>query len=345
MSDQVTTQTAERIAAGGRDALTARLQAAFAEEARAADVTVAGPQLEALVTAAAQRADPVLWRRALADAACAELGVSLPEAVLHPVVEHAQELVGAPPWSPPSADDDDAGDDGDNEPQRAGDAPGEVAPAEDSELGVPIDLPEPTTEPSGAAMGAGAAGAAPASDEPEAGKDPVTDAGVTGPTGPESPRAARRSSRRREAPSRTSSTPAPPRRAARETPGGRAGRTAAAAEEERQALRLAAVHLGGIETVRPGDRDIELRLSAAGLDVLRRSSGAAIGRLEWHEIQTVDLPRARRGLRPGRRRVQELHVTTERGQASFELPGLTEEQVHEHLEPMLDRQGVARAQP
>jgi hypothetical protein len=105
---------------------------------------------------------------------------------------------------------------------------------------------------------------------------------------------------------------------------------------EADALRVAVVHLGGIEALRAGERDLELRISSAGLDVLKRSSGAPIGRLQWREIETVDLPRARRGLRPGRR-AYELHVATGTGRATFELPGVTEEQLRDHLEPALAR--------
>ncbi len=111
---------------------------------------------------------------------------------------------------------------------------------------------------------------------------------------------------------------------------------------EPQALRLSAVHISGIETLRKGDRDLELRLSDAGLDVLKRSTGAAIGRLEWREIESVDVPPVKRGLR-GRHRTRELHVNTGRGQAQFQLPGLTEEELHEHLEPTLARLGRAGA--
>jgi hypothetical protein len=105
-----------------------------------------------------------------------------------------------------------------------------------------------------------------------------------------------------------------------------------------QALRMSAVHLSGIETLYQGEDDLELRLSRAGLDVLKRSNGAAIGRLEWSEIETVELPSPKRGLR-GWRRSRELHVSTNRGQAQFELPGLTEEELHEYLEPTLARLG------
>lgn len=103
-----------------------------------------------------------------------------------------------------------------------------------------------------------------------------------------------------------------------------------------QALRLSAIHLSGIETLYQGEDDLELRLSEAGLDVLKRSNGAAIGRLEWSEIETVALPAPKRGLR-SRRRSPELHVSTGRGQAQFELPGLTDEELHDYLEPTLAR--------
>jgi hypothetical protein len=114
------------------------------------------------------------------------------------------------------------------------------------------------------------------------------------------------------------------------------GESSRLAGDQSQDLRLGAVHLIGIETLRPGDRDIEVRLSDAGLDVLKRSSGAAIGRLEWSEIDAIELPSPRRVLR-GRRRPRELHVSTERGQAQFELPGLTEDELHQRVEPMLAR--------
>lgn len=102
------------------------------------------------------------------------------------------------------------------------------------------------------------------------------------------------------------------------------------------ALRVEAIHLTGIESLRAGDRDIELRLSDAGLDVLKRSSGAAVGRLEWSEIETIELPPRHRGLR-GRRRPRELHVSTDRGQAQFALPDLSESELTEQLEPLLAR--------
>jgi hypothetical protein len=71
--------------------------------------------------------------------------------------------------------------------------------------------------------------------------------------------------------------------------------------------------------------------------VLKRSSGVAIGRLQWREITGVELAAPRRGLRRG---AQELHVNTLHGRVTFELPGITDEQLHQHLIPMLGRAGV-----
>jgi hypothetical protein len=110
---------------------------------------------------------------------------------------------------------------------------------------------------------------------------------------------------------------------------------ARAAEPETGALRVAAVHLSGIESLRQGESDLELRFSAAGLDVLKASSGAAIGRLKWSEVENVSFAKPRRGLRAGRR--QQVHVQTTRGRASFELPGLSDRQLAEELEPLLAR--------
>jgi hypothetical protein len=247
---EMESRTAERIAAHGREALLDLLRPAFAREAtaRAEIVTVDRARLEQMVQDAAARADGVLWRRALAQVATVELRIGLAEAISHPAVQRAHELVGAPPYL------------SDRRPAADTDPPIHAAPA------------------------------------------------------------------------------APPARASR-------ARTAPEVHdlnlhsqpEALQPLRMAAVHLSGIETVRQGQRDLELRFSDAGLDVLNSTSGVTIGRLEWDEIEALELPRSRRSLRPGRRTAQELLVRTKRGQANFELPGLTEQELRKHLEPMFAR--------
>jgi hypothetical protein len=239
----------ERIAQHGREVLVARLRDAFAHQAATRASGGLDPaRLEQMVQEAATRAGDALWRRSLAEAVMEELGLDLPQALAHPVLTHARELIAAQNDAATST----------SEPEPS--APPEPAP------------PEPDLEP-------------------EHGYD---------------------SELRKP------------------------GRGAVSKLAEPQALRLSAVHISGIETLHQGERDLELRLSEAGLDVLKRSDGAAIGRLEWSEIEAVALPAPKRGLR-NRRRSRELHVSTGRGQAQFELPGLTDEELHEHLEPTLAR--------
>jgi hypothetical protein len=228
---------AQHIADEGRRELAARLRAAFEGQLAAPDAPAVDPaELDRLINDAAGRASAELWRRALAGAATAQLGITLADAVRHPAVVRAHELVGAPPYevSPPSP------------------APREVSPPSPAPPGAPASPP--------------------------------------------------------------------------------------VVEDEGDAVRLTAVHRAGIDSLRAGERDLELRVTATGVDVLKRSSGATIGRLEWSEVTHVELVRPRRGLR---RRAGELHVVTARGRASFELPGITESQLQEHLEPMLARRGGA----
>jgi hypothetical protein len=102
-----------------------------------------------------------------------------------------------------------------------------------------------------------------------------------------------------------------------------------------ETIRLAAIHVSGVRTISPGERELELRFSETGLEILSTPTGAPVGRLGWEEIRSVTLPRTRRSLR--RRGAPRLVVTTASGRATFELPGFTSEQLEEHLAPMLDR--------
>jgi hypothetical protein len=92
--------SAQRIAGKGREALLGRLREAFEETAAAhAEVLELGPgRLDQMVERAADRADGLQWRRALAAVATEELGISLGEALGHPAVARAQEIVGAPSY-------------------------------------------------------------------------------------------------------------------------------------------------------------------------------------------------------------------------------------------------------
>ncbi len=69
------------------------------------------------------------------------------------------------------------------------------------------------------------------------------------------------------------------------------------------ALLLDAVHVFGIETLQPGDQDIELRLADAGIDVRKPSTARRSADCAWDEVEAVTVRRPRRGL-PGRRRTR-----------------------------------------
>jgi hypothetical protein len=109
------------------------------------------------------------------------------------------------------------------------------------------------------------------------------------------------------------------------------------AETRRQpALLVEAVHVFGIESVPSGDRDIELRLADTGIDVRRPSTGSTIGRLRWDEVRTIALQRPRWST-GGPRRFIQLVAVTDRGEVTFELVGLSDEEVADHLEPLIAR--------
>jgi hypothetical protein len=92
--------SAQRIAERGREALLERLRGAFEEAAAAhADVLeLDDKKLERMIAGAADRADGLQWRRALAAVATEELGIGLGEALGHPAVARAQTIVGAPSY-------------------------------------------------------------------------------------------------------------------------------------------------------------------------------------------------------------------------------------------------------
>jgi hypothetical protein len=94
---------------------------------------------------------------------------------------------------------------------------------------------------------------------------------------------------------------------------------------------MSAVHLGGVQALAPGQRELELRISSAGVQIYRVDTAHSVGTLPWSEIRRVRLP-ARLRLRPGPPR---LVVTTAAGQARFALPGLARAQVRHHLAPLL----------
>ena len=97
------------------------------------------------------------------------------------------------------------------------------------------------------------------------------------------------------------------------------------------AVRVFAVHLGGVRALDAGQRDLELRISAVGVQIYRLDTRAQVGTLPWSEIRSFQLPR-RLSLRGGPPRIR---LTTTAGEARFTLPGLTRRQLRDHLAPLV----------
>jgi hypothetical protein len=105
--------------------------------------------------------------------------------------------------------------------------------------------------------------------------------------------------------------------------------------EPTETLRLAAVHLGGIANLEPAEQGIELLLSEDGLDIAR-GSDELLGRLRWPEIRSLDVP-SPRGLRRRKRGGAHLVVRTRHGDATFEIPEASSEELQTQLEPLLQK--------
>jgi hypothetical protein len=412
--------TAKRIADRGRDALLARLRPAFADAAgaHAEILKLDGEQLEQMVQRAADRADGLQWRRALATVASEELGIGLGEALGHPAVERAQAIVGAPSYedslaalearsdapvaldrrakaAPPTdaetrparfetkpeaagtrpAPADAKPVAAETKPARADAKPAPAKPSPDQSAAPqpgPVEfepeLPGPRVRRIERAPSQPERTAAPAQQEHQEGAPsvrrierrppqpaPENRSAEEKPTGPQpKPASAAAQAGLRPAPTEAGPRPAPTEAGPRPAPT-QAGTPPASTETapsrpapsgvgsparppDSEGLRVAAIHLGGVTNLRPGESEIELRLSEHGLDIARQS-GEIIGRLGWDEIQGLEVPPPRGLL--WRRRAPRSHLVVRagHGDASFEIPSVYPDELSEHLEPVLERYG------
>ncbi len=263
---------ARQIAEQGRDALVERLRPAFKEAAAAhSDVlTLDDEQVERMVQRAADRADGLQWRRALASVASDQLGIGLGEALGHPAVARAQAIVGAPSY----------------EEALVAVSGGKTAEAGPVEPEAP-EQPESSEEPDPV----GEAEPEEVDDEPEAPREPddeddFEDEREFGESPPIEP------------------------------------------------VSLKAVHLGGIANLRNGAGDIELRFSEAGIDLTRGDQ--RLGRLAWREITAVETPSPAGRRRRRQRSDGTIVIRSANGSATFEISGVTPEELHDHLAPLLE---------
>jgi hypothetical protein len=401
---------ADLIASRGRDALVERLRKAYADAAAAHSdiVSLDAPRIESLVQAAADRADGLQWRRALAEVASQELGVSLAEALTHPAVREAQEKIGAPsyeaslaelvsraapppgaPTSAPAGQLESVGADGtyvellpepapiEQEPTSASPQPqmvidepeahgvtGELEAIEaDDEVFELLPSPEPIEYEVGSyeAMPDEVQDAAPPlleqvpyapepqdePAEPAVGGDYAAEQYVGEPTqvhalddvAPELTEPPARDPAPSDTAAPMSEEPAPTaaEQSYGETYGGEHTDYPPPQDDSFQVL---AYHLGGVANLPTGREGLGLRLSESGLDILQ-PEGEIIGRLHWNEIDALEVIAVRRRLRRQARSQSRIIVRTKHGDASFEIPGLSSEDLQASIEPLVNRYGSA----
>jgi hypothetical protein len=116
------------------------------------------------------------------------------------------------------------------------------------------------------------------------------------------------------------------------------GAPAPPATPEPPPLRMAAVHVSGIAELKLDEDDLELVLSDAGVDIIR-GQGEPVGRLPWTDIDGVDVSPPR-SVRRRRRREASLAIRSADGQANFQIPAVSPEELRERLAPVLDRHGM-----
>jgi hypothetical protein len=359
-------EAAQQIAAAGRDALLERLRPAFRDAAAAhADViTLSDEQIEEMVQRAADRADGLQWRRALAGVAVEQLGITLSDALGHPAVVKAQELLGVPSYEEAIAAARAA---------RAAQTQNERSAAETATPaanGVAKPAEAPPQAPPGEAETAEAAdrSSARAADRSsaEAGDTGNTSSGAT--VEAETAESAAVQEPAEEpaqhghaagswgelaaAPSGNAPAAAPsdgdedddeeeaaaePRDWAEEhwedidLGDGLTSSTAIPRRDARE-VTLPAAHVEGLGGL-AGDSDVELSFTQRGLDVLRASDKLELVGLRWRDIHALEVPHIRVRMRRRRRDGARLVVYSTRGTLTFDTPGRSADEVRSRLAP------------
>jgi hypothetical protein len=108
---------------------------------------------------------------------------------------------------------------------------------------------------------------------------------------------------------------------------------ASAPVEEQIEVSFAAVHLGGVAGLPTKKEGLSVRLSSDGLDIMQ-DPREIIGRLVWDEIEALEVPnlRVRRRQKTVRAR---LVVRTPHGDASFEVPEISADELRDRVEPLM----------
>jgi hypothetical protein len=338
--------TAQRIAERGRDALVERLRAAYSSAAKThADILVMDEErIEGMVQRSVEKADGMQWRRALATVASEELGISTTEALTHPAVTRAQEIVGAPTYedslaqlrqsmgtpAPAPAQDAPAG--AGEAGEQASDEPGPTEAEAEATAEAEPDEHDGEQLVSDQEEGDEPAAETHTDDSEGEGHDGEADSSApvptyTVPAGADAPEAA-------DAAAEADSAPADEHEAAAYGEPA-AGLEGAPPVQAPDTLRVTAVHLGGVANLPASQQGIDLRVSVDGLDIIEGDDDI-IGRLSWAEIDTLEVPSARGRMRRRGTRAK-LIVRTKQGDASFEVPAFSSDELRDRLQPLIDR--------
>jgi hypothetical protein len=386
---------AHQIAARGREALVERTRTAYGDAVAAhADViSLDDEHIEAMVQSAVDRADGLQWRRALADVAAQEFGISATEALSHPAVLRAQALVGAPSYEQslaeliarpvPLAAATSVAPIADNGAAATAAVPEPEPPEPQPPLPEPLPeppAPEPATavaleEPQAIESGADGLETVEADDVmlellPE--PDPieyetevydVEASFVEAEDAPPAPEPFAVSEQQPPLPTNPFSTQQIELPAEELPVGVEDEHPSASIQEEEQdgtllteqedaplleeesvplteeeiEVSFPAIHLGGVANLPTKREGLSVRLSSDGLDIMQ-GPRSIIGRLVWDEIEALEAPnvRARRRQKQVRAR---LVVRTPHGDASFEVPDVTAEDLRDRVEPLMRRYG------
>lgn len=107
-------------------------------------------------------------------------------------------------------------------------------------------------------------------------------------------------------------------------------------EPEASSIQVTGTHLGGIAALASPEPGVELWFSDDGLDIIRPTK-EPLGRLTWAELRALEVLAAGGRFSRRRRPHAYLVVRGEEGDASFEIPGITPDELRVQLGPVLER--------
>ncbi len=103
-------------------------------------------------------------------------------------------------------------------------------------------------------------------------------------------------------------------------------------------LRVPAIHLGGVANLPTRGEPLDVRISEAGLDILQANE-EILGRLQWSDIGRLEVSGPKGRLFGGNKGGSRLLVRTQHGDATFEIPDLSPEELRTEVAEMSARYG------